>query len=79
MLGNSNFKYSPIWGPSNVASDEKVKPLLNVQTRNIAADKFATVPLNDSIQGTPKPDRMFNSIMYSEKERQNSIQIPGQK
>ena len=27
--------------------------------------------------GTPKPDRMLNSIMYSEKERQNSILVPG--
>ena len=26
---------------------------------------------------TPKPDRAFNSIMYSERERQNSINVPG--
>ena len=26
---------------------------------------------------TPKPDRMLNSIMYSERERQNAVQVPG--
>ena len=54
---------------------EKLKPM-EVQTTN-RPNNFATIPHNDSLMGTPKPDRMLNSIMYSEKERQNSVLVPG--
>jgi hypothetical protein len=40
-------------------------------------ERFATVQHNDSLMESPKPDRMFNSIMYSERERQNSMIVPG--
>ena len=52
---------------------EKLKPL-EVLTRNRPPNQFATVQHNDSLMNeTPKPDRMLNSIMYSEVERRNSI------
>ena len=66
--GDSN-KYSPMW-------PDKLKPL-EVLTRNRPPNQFATVQHNDSLIETPKPDRMLNSIMYSEVERRNSVQLPG--
>lgn len=75
LISNSNViqnKYSPMW-------PENMKPLdIQTKTRNLAdVSHFSTVQPNDSLMETPKPDRMLNSIMYSEKERQNSILVPG--
>ena len=68
LISNSNNQ-APIW-------PENVKPL-DVQTRNRPAERFNTINHGDSLMETPKPDRMLNSIMYSEKERQNSVRLPG--